>query len=312
MEQSYLTESMIHLLSSCQPIYSAEFDRYVAIKGKNQKERMIKIMEDFQSGDAFRRKNAENDLLIELHNFILIMIRRYAGTFKNEQQDLLQECNLAVIDNMHKFDPTKGTASTFFTPFLRHAITVYTGYLTNRSSAYYSTIANKVRKSASNLTTKGMEVNPVTISYESGLTYNQVEIGLQIVNSSNEAHFENSEEMEKYIPDRAKDPEQEAIEQEGSEILQTTLNQLPERLRTLFCEYHGIYDKPKSYAELAKEYNMTVKAVSTEIEQARRMLERSRSLSGYFRGQAKHKTRAEQEIAMLPLATEIYDSLDDE
>ena len=101
-----------------------------------QKEKMINLMNRYHSSTGADKAEVVQELLEEVQGFLGFAITKYFPAFKQEcYEDLYQECVVAFLENIDKYDPEKATITNFLTYPLIHAMCSYTNMRTNK--CYY-------------------------------------------------------------------------------------------------------------------------------------------------------------------------------
>lgn len=88
-----------------------------------QKEKMINLMNRYHSSTGADKAEVVQELLEEVQGFLGFAITKYFPAFKQEcYEDLYQECVVAFLENIDKYDPEKATITNFLTYPLIHAM----------------------------------------------------------------------------------------------------------------------------------------------------------------------------------------------
>ena len=280
-------------------VQAAEARRY------EQKERMIQIMQDYRSGNPLLVEDAQVKMTHELENFMKSQITKYASTFKSRHgEDLLQECKLAMVANMDRFDPELGTPSTFFAPIFQHVILKYVNSVVNKTTPHYGGFAKKVREAIASLEQKGMEITLSNISIEGNLSFKNAETGLNIVRASSETHYDYPVEIDTREPRYEQDPEASSIEGEAADVWNSVLSRFSEWERFAFQAYY--MEDDMSYTKIAKIVGKSVKEVSLAIEKMRRTLKNDSNITEYY-GKSKKKQPLITSIPMMVFEDDAID-----
>ena len=97
------------------------------------KEQLIKMMEDYHSKDPMRRAQAMIFLWDNINQFAMSYIHEKLPNISPDSfQDCLSEAKVTIFHDMERYDPQKGTLTTFFSYSLRHAVHTYLSKESNR------------------------------------------------------------------------------------------------------------------------------------------------------------------------------------
>lgn len=254
------------------------YDSSAGDKKNNEKEimkqKMLEIMHRYRTGDPEEVRWAKEALLSEIAGFLGMAIKKYAPNFaKDYYHEMYNECVIAVLENMEKFDPEKGTATTFFTAPVIHALSNYSNMISNKSTAYYSQNMNKIRSALAYFEKIQMKPSLSDLALHTGLSVQKVEQGLNRIYATDEVYIATEAELDAVLKRESKSPEEECIEKERSQILKNAMAGLTKMDRYLLMLHFGFdEDKQLSLATIAKRTGIPVNQVSNSIARSLRIL----------------------------------------
>jgi RNA polymerase sigma factor (sigma-70 family) len=111
-----------------------------------QKTNWLEIVDEVNSGD-YRKKQTGNEKACKaLKGFILkLAAKKYPTYLGNECHDFMQEAYVAVMEALPKYDPVKGAPTTFFAPYIEHAMLDWMIKNVAGFTIYYQTMFNKIK-----------------------------------------------------------------------------------------------------------------------------------------------------------------------
>lgn len=193
-----------------------------------QKEKMINLMNRYHSSTGADKAEVVQELLEEVQGFLGFAITKYFPAFKQEcYEDLYQECVVAFLENIDKYDPEKATITNFLTYPLIHAMCSYTNMRTNKCSSYYSGIMNRVRKAKKDFEMEGHNPSVADIALKTNLSVNKVETALRQITAADEVRYETDADLDAMVREYMKTPEDQVLEEEIQETVNYSVIELP-------------------------------------------------------------------------------------
>lgn len=123
----------------------------------------VQIFEDIHSDNPALEHAAQERAVKALKGYAVnLAARKYPTFMSREGNDLIACAMAAVIENLPDYKPEKGAPTTFFSPFMEHAMLDWIGAITG-FSIHYMTHKNKIKKvieAEPNLSSK--EVSKIT------------------------------------------------------------------------------------------------------------------------------------------------------
>lgn len=264
------------------------------LEDEKRTERMKTIMMNYHSNDPDAKQSAIEQMTLEIGGFLGYMIQKNFKAFAPEHyRDLYNEGVIAVIETMSKYNPEVSTATTYFTYPVLHAMSTYVNSITNKSSAYYAAIMNKIRSAINYFEAEERNWTITDLAYHTGLSVKKVEEGLKRINAVNEYRYENDAELDAVLNEQAKNPEEQLIEQEQEQMIKEALQRLSQEDREIIMYRFGFDDgKQKSFSKIAKLVGMPINQVSASISRSLRKLRESPELAEFQNVEARKKREA--------------------
>lgn len=286
----------------------------------SQKEKMIYLMDKYHSSEGAEKVSVTGEILKEVEGFLGLAINKYFPAFKSEcYDDLYQECVVAFLENIDKYDPEKSTITTFLTYPLIHAMCAYTNSITNKCSSYYSGIMNRVRKAIREFEKEGHTPSVSDLALKTNLSVNKVENALKRINASEEVRYDTESDLDAMVTEYVKTPEDQVLDDEIHQTLAKAFKSLPKKDMELVIIAFGLEDGiQKSTNQVAKLTGVTVNEASKCIARSLRILSDDENLMRLF-GKSKSRKKKEsinQSLSISMVANDnimdLFDSIDDE
>lgn len=90
----------------------------------------------------YRKESKDADprlqICADLEGFVISMIQKDFGTYISQFDDLYEEGMAAILKKADRYDPTRGTKTSFFCREIKHAMMVWVSENVMMSSAYYA------------------------------------------------------------------------------------------------------------------------------------------------------------------------------
>lgn len=276
------------------------------------------IVDSYNTGDKKMRAWAIQEMTSRIKGFIGHMIDKHFSAYKGEYyDDLFSEGFVAVVEEMGRFNPEKGTLTTYFTPYILHKLSNYIDNEINRSTPYYSNIMKSIKEAIKYF--EALHVVPTLsdIALHTGLSVKKVEDGLQRIQATNEQYYETDADLDAMVTQTFEGPEQELIKKERTEVLRDAILELDKKDRVILGMRFGIDDGcQKSFATIAKELHIPSNQVMNSINRSLRILGSNyelRRLEGAEHEFRRRKTLRNTEMSKLPDSgmIQLYDDFDD-
>lgn len=250
-----------------------------------KREKIMSIVEAYNSGDDALRKWSMEQMLKETQGFIGKIINKHFYNYKADYyQEMYQAGVLAVLENMGRYDASKGTLTTYFTSYILHEITNYISEETNHSTPYYANMMVQIKEAIKYYESKHKTPTPADISIYTKLSIRNVQEGLNRINALDEFRYDNESDLERQLAEEHRGycfdlPEDRVIHKELMEALSEAISSLCEEDRLVLFHRFGIMDgKQKSYNLISKELNIPVNIVMQRYTRGIRILQNDQNL----------------------------------
>ena len=198
-----------------------------------------------QEGNEEQKKWALLKLVEEAQDFIRYYIDKYYGTYKPVYgPDLEEECYLWICQNGFRYDPDKGTYSTFLTQNLHGVIHKYLNEQLNNMSVHHGDRMNNVKKAQSQFDQEGKDYTVEDLAVKTGYPISVIRKTLEYIHYNNRMYFDGDDSgYLNTLPSPAPNPEDEVLRNEVREVLKKALEKLPPKYRDVI----GARFMPENY-----------------------------------------------------------------
>lgn len=273
------------------------------------------IVAAYNSEDANMKAWAIQEMLKKVQGFIGHMIDKHFPTYKKEYyDDLYNEGVIAVIEEMGRFDPDKGTLTTYFTPYILHRLNTFVNVEVNRSTPYYANIMRTIKEAQKYYSELHVKPSVADLALHTGLSVKKVEDGLKRIEATNECHYQSAVELDSMGINTFKSPEEEMLEKERNQLVMNAVSKLEELDRQIIALRFGLYDdNEKSFAEIAKALGLPVNRVMNSVNRSIRIMSTDKGLKN-LENKRKSSTLSKTELSYMPdeSMARVYDCLDDD
>lgn len=274
----------------------------------SNKERMIELMNEYNSEDPIRQKKAKEALFEENKKLIAFIMKKYAPSYIPVYgDDLYNELVCTFFEQLPNYDPEKGTLSTFLTAPFRRTISLFRNSVGKCNSAYYAKQMQQVQESIAQLEQDGKSVTTTNISLYSGLSLKRVSDSIFLLQATNETTYDGLtpdelDRLEKQMVSFAKSPEEELIIKEGENILQKAIQMLDEEdQKILMAKFGDDLNEERSLSDTAKFLGYPISKVKRSITRSLRVLRTNQELRAWYGRNEKYYTPADGiEMTLVP------------
>lgn len=269
-------------------------------------EECIHIMELYHNG---QEKLAKEMIISKLGGYVGRMVETYFKSYKKEYYyDFYNEGCVAILEKMSLFDPYKGSATTFFTPYIHHYMCKLAGKISNKSSPYHSERMNKVKKAINTLEMDNQGEYGITdVSLMTGLPVDKVDQIMERIARSSEVLCGASEDYDAVVTHKMESMEAGYLKREMSENLAEALLRLDKLDRGILIHKLGLNDNPSngrktagmSYAAIAANFHIPINQVRVRYQRALRALAHDPEVAQYNFGRVKRAKKAKTAVKLL-------------
>lgn len=192
----------------------------------DEEKRMLKaIVNAYNSDDADMKGWAIQEMMSRVNGFIGHMIDKHFAVYKKQYyDDMFSEGSIAVVEEMGRFDPDKGTLTTFFTRYILHRISNFIDAEINRSTPYYSNIMNAIKDAKKYFDELHVQPTISDIALHTGLSVKKVEDGLKRIEATNEQYYAVDSDLDAMVKKSFESPEDDILRKERIETLRQALS----------------------------------------------------------------------------------------
>ena len=224
---------------------------------ENRRQKYIKIMEDYNSGDEFKKKKAIDDMINNLSMYVYSVIAKYFPSYIKYKEDLYQEGCLAILKNLEKYDPNIAMPSTFFFIYIKDQINTFIVKNVNNTSRYCGNNMNKIKNAIKYYEMKNQNFSNEDIAEQTGLSIKQVVCTMNIMNNT-EVVYDNTEEFENQLVGKSETPEQKVLDNEMNKNIVNLLYTLDDDERIIVMYRMGFMGKCMSFKNIAELLNTSM------------------------------------------------------
>lgn len=226
---------------------------HLPLDGKPSQEKLRRICEMIKSEDKEIHDEGVTLLLGCLSAYILSEIKtKYRTYMPLYLSDMMQNAYMAVIKDAGKFDPDKGTLTTFYSKQITHGIQNYINGL-HGSTPHYTSAMKQIRKFEQRRKEKGLDYNVQDICIETGLPMATILKCLQI-NGTKSVSLESTDIVDA-LQSNSRTPEEIVMAKEDIAYARRLVEEshLTNKERICLCLRFGIgseEDRNRSYLEV--------------------------------------------------------------
>ncbi len=277
---------------------------------KLAKEELKELMKIYQTEDisAEELNRIFCIIWISIKDYVISLLKSNFGSyFKNHSEEMLQEASIAVFTCLKKYDPEKGSLTTWIKAPILHSANEFVSIVVHRTTPYYGTTISKILKCESELRSEGLECNIYNIADRTNLSIHTIENCKHILDRNQELHYDGLDFSEDVLPGTMKSPEESLMETEECAALHKYINSLSPKQREIVAKRYGFSGNGElSVAKIADELGCTKEAVRSDIRRALQTLSDGLKRDKIFdeRRRNQEVTNMRIEIAMVPMDTE--------
>lgn len=259
-------------------------------------------------------KNSKEKMIEKLDMFVYYIIGRNFSTFKKFTKDLYQEGILGILKGFDAYNPEKSKPTTYFYIYIVHEMTEFVNLNVNKTTSHYAANIVKVKKAINHFEKAGRDWTIKDIAQETGISAETITQALNIMESSNEMHYETTDYLDAQISKRNPSPEEEYIKNEISKMLQDSIDTLDINEANVIRLKYGLSgEEPMSYKNIAARLGIQIDKIKKYHSAGIRKLRRCKIINGNFKGlKREEKALNDSQIGIIPIkaAEAIMDEVD--
>ncbi len=271
------------------------------------KDELVELMNIYQSNDISDEElnRVFGVIWISIKDYVVSLLKSNFGTyFANHSEEMLQEASIAVFMCLKKFNPEKGSLTTWIKAPILHSANEFVSIVVHRTTPYYGTTISKILKCENELRSEGLECNVYNIADRTNLSIHTIENCKHILDRNQELHYDGLEFSEDVLPGSIKSPEESLMEAEEQAVLHKCLNHLSPKQREIIDKRFGFSGNGElSVAKIADDLGCTKEMVKSDLRRAMNTLEADLKRDKMFdeRRRRQEFTNMRIEIAMVPM-----------
>lgn len=277
------------------------------------KEDFKELVQSYNTGMDLMKKGKE-EMVAKLDMFIYYVIERQFNTFKKYTRDLYQEGVVGILKGIDTYKPQKSKPTTFFYIYIVHEMTEFINLNINKTTSHYSANIIKVKKAINHFEREGREWTIKDIAQETGISAETIAQAINIMEVSNEVHYDTVDYLDSQMSQRSQSPEEEFFKEETSRMIQAAIDTLPKDEADVIRLKYGLSgEEPLSYKNISSRLGIQIDKVKKLNSSGLRKLKRSKIISGNFKNlQREEKALNSSLIGVIPLADadKMMDDLD--
>lgn len=227
----------------------------------------VKIIQDPQYDNSEEKEEAYEKILNNLQNFIIYILRRSFSTYlENYHEDMIQECRLAVIQCLQRYDPTKAALTTWVKPWIEHSAQDCINTI-NQNTSYYNKNLKIIQDFEKKCEMEGVPCSDFDIA-------ENINLSLKTIRACRERNQRlcSLDTFDENIAENKVGPEMGVIAQEESENLKRALNHLPDLQRQIVLLRYGFYGAEFSPMKISECLDVKKEVVIRNLNAAKATL----------------------------------------
>lgn len=273
----------------------------------------MELVDTYKEGMTIM-KNSKEKMIEKLDMFVYYIIGRNFSTFKKFTKDLYQEGILGILKGFDAYNPEKSKPTTYFYIYIVHEMTEFVNLNVNKTTSHYAANIVKVKKAINHFEKAGRDWTIKDIAQETGISAETITQALNIMESSNEMHYETTDYLDAQISKRNPSPEEEYIKNEISQMLQDSIDTLDINEANVIRLKYGLSgEEPMSYKNIAARLGIQIDKIKKYHSAGIRKLRRCKIINGNFKGlKREEKALNDSQIGIIPIkaAEAIMDEVD--
>lgn len=270
---------------------------------EEQKLELQTLMFMYHNGTEEDKAKSVEEIMNRIDKYILSLVQQHFKTYYYHYADLAQSGRLGVLSNIDKYDPTRGTLTTFFKVYILHEMKNYININVNKMSAHYSSKSKPINDAKAMFEAKGIAYTALDIHIETGIKLETITKTLRIQTNANEKYFETDSELDAAVGGTYDSPESIMIQNEKLTTFYNALNKLTPREKLVVSMKFGLNGENKhSTKALSEELNLAPDKVRKCLNGAFTKLKKDTNLRQMFRDYIKEDERylQEEDVCIVP------------
>ena len=209
------------------------------------------IVEKYHSGDPIKKKEAVEEMIIALDDYIYYIIHRRFARYLNMIEDLSQAGRMAIVEYMGKYKP-EFKPTTYFSFHIQNALQEIVN-IENGESHYYAESKNMIVKTMRKLGMDMDNLDEQMLAIHMNMTQSRLHSILE--KTLHKKQIELIEDTKETSNEYFDSPENAYVKSEMEKEFRDCLNQLDEVENIVLCMHFGFYHPVFNQEE--KEYKIS-------------------------------------------------------
>lgn len=221
---------------------------------------MSSIMDMYHSENDFLINKAKEYTVMNYERYIYNIMHQYYPSYVDKYSEELYQCGvIGVLNALKKYDEKKGMFTTYSRKFIIHEMEMQINFNHNDTSVHYNNIQEKIKKAIKDIEEQNCEASIAAISMMTELKPEVVKREMEYMERTNFIYIDSESEIEQ-IYDYRESPEELAIINENSKVLQEAMESLPQEMREIVWKKFVL---EMNNEEIAAQYNTTAGKIKT-------------------------------------------------
>ncbi len=254
------------------------------------------IAVELKSPNAVISAKAKEKISMAVFKYVRHIASQRYKMYYQHIPDLVQEGFCAVLAHADKYDPSKGTLTTFFKPHILAQMRTWVSEnkYNLKNANHYGNNIRQIERKINEKQKKGETIIVDDLYISGGMAQTTVERCLAIKDKSEQSISMDDEDA--YIGSTAESlypgPEKVVIEKEKNEALAKFINNLDERSKDVLLRRHGIIDgREQPISEIARSLGISPQNVRDIIRKALLQLRDEMEKSAIFNNDRRERRK---------------------
>lgn len=223
------------------------------------------IIKRYREGSPAEKVRAADEFLSENKGLVAFVLTRKFASYRAEHyDDLMQAGMIAVLEQMPRFDPEVSQATTYFPPYILHAMNEYIARMVFGTTTHYLTQITKITRAMDELKKNGnRNPSPIDIYQATGIPVETIRTALRIRNSESSSLYTENDELLN-IADEINDSPEEYCEKKFASLhLAEAVSSLPSPEADIISMRFGLnqFIAPQSFRVIGEKLDMSIDEV---------------------------------------------------
>lgn len=222
-------------------------------------------------------QSEKDQIIMDNTNFIHFAMHKYFPNFKKIHEDLYHEGIVATLEVLDDYNPSKGSLTTFLTPYLLHSASTYIACYVFHTTLYYHRILAQIFHSCALIVEDPLTFPIKEISKCSKLSERTVENALKQYRSGKYLSYDSDMSSASYTMN-----DSYILKEELSKAVHSSLNQLDALDQLIIrCRFGFDDHSPMEIKEIALNLSLSQTFVTARLEKSLKILKENPVLQSF-------------------------------